>query len=270
MKTLSLLFRSVVFCCAALSHLFSVAPVYAQTQVSVATSINVDQVIPLTYPAPVRLEQVLADSLANIKTLSDQVTLSTPQPVFWSGAALFDLQHFESFNQQRQTVLNQLEQLAEEWNDDAEQFHTVTNLISDISGLKLSNRIFIPLDLDLIRINTSHNPLLDGDYQLILPIRPKHVWVLGTVKRQQNVPWQQRADANYYLNQITVSENTDNSVVWVIQPDGVTEIHSIAYWNKKHKDIAPGATVFVGFNSLPSKFSSLNQDIVELLRNRAL
>ncbi|WP_170107716.1 capsule biosynthesis GfcC family protein [Photobacterium lipolyticum] len=271
MKTLS------PFYCVLLSALFIVqaqakpqtSPA-ASTSVSVATSVNDDHVIQLTYSSPVRLDQVLNDGLNHIKTLPSQRVHASPQAVFWTGAALYDQQQAKQMQQQKQQLLSQLERLAQAWQDDREQVSAVNALKESLTKLKLAHRIMQPLDPDLVRMQPSLNPLLNGEYQLILPARPTSILVLGAVKQSKNILWQERSDAAFYLDQAQPTSDADNSNVWVVQPDGVTKQHSIAYWNHKHQDIAPGAIIYMGFDSLPSDFTTLNQDIVNLLRNRAL
>ncbi len=56
--------------------------------------------------------------------------------------------------------------------------------------------------------------------------------------------------ANDYLAQVTPIDIAANSYVTVIQPDGVIQQHSIAYWNNNHADIAPGAIIYLGYQSL--------------------
>ena len=247
-----------------------VTVISAATSVSVATSVNDDHVIQLTYSSPVRLNQVLNDGLNNIKTLPSQRVHTSPQPVFWTGAALYDQQQAKQMQQQKQQLLGQLELLTQAWQDDAEQVSTVNALKESLTKLKLDHRIMQPLDPDLVRMQPSLNPLLNGDYQLILPARPTSVLVLGAVKQSNNIAWQERTNAAFYLDQAQPTSDAENSDAWVIQPDGVTEQHPVAYWNHKHHDIAPGAIIYMGFDSLPSDFATLNQDIVNLLRNRAL
>ncbi|WP_328283792.1 capsule biosynthesis GfcC family protein [Photobacterium carnosum] len=59
-------------------------------------------------------------------------------------------------------------------------------------------------------------------------------------------------------------------LVTVIQPDGVIQQHPIAYWNNNHNDIAPGAIIFIGYQSLFHNYSELNHAISLMLINRTL
>ncbi|MGF1703704.1 capsule biosynthesis GfcC family protein [Photobacterium makurazakiensis] len=217
----------------------------------------------LSYPSSVRLEQILADSLANLALISVDAT-TDQQPVYSTGAGLFtQFPHPEKSN-----VLYQLEQLSLQADEDDKVVYQA--LYQALSEQPIGLRIFTPLDYDMVRIERAANPLITQDISLVLPRRPSTVLVLGAVSKPDVVAWQPRKTAEYYLGHVGSSRLANNSVATVIQPDGQLETHTIAYWNKNHRDIAPGATVYLGFSSLPSGYRSLNDEIINLLRNRAL
>ncbi|MCW8328220.1 capsule biosynthesis GfcC family protein [Photobacterium sp. SDRW27] len=218
------------------------------------------QQLQLHYPTPVRLQQILADSQANLSQLlvnSDQ----TGRPIYWTGAGVFTaFPHPDKAN-----VLNQLNTLVQQ----AER-EVLVGLKNTLDALAIGQRVFTPLDYDHVRINKADNPLVKQNLTLVLPPRPSTVLVLGAVHKPQYLSWQTRKGADDYLKQAQPADIADNSVATVIQPDGNVEQHPIAYWNHNHRDIAPGAIVYLGFSSLPSGYKDLNDAIINLLRNRAL
>ena len=221
------------------------------------------QQLQLHYPAPVRLEQILADSLANLSQLPVS-TAQQGQPVYWTGAGVFT-----AFpHRDKASVLNQINTLANQ--SEAKKREVLIKLATTIKPLPIGERVFTPLDYDQIRINKADNPLVQQNITLVLPSRPSTVLVLGAVNKPQYLPWQPRTDAGNYLSQALPAEMADNSLATVIQPDGKVEQHPIAYWNQNHQDIAPGAIIYLGLASLPSGYNNLNDDIIHLLRNRAL
>lgn len=239
-------------------------------RITVKTSLDSKYQLELNYPIPVRVNQILSDSIANINQLplaQEQTQLVSSNNIFWTGAALF-----ERFpHPQKQHVISQLKQLASLWKGDGEreQSQAALKLAAYIENLKIGQRIFTPLDYDQVRIESAKNPLVNHDMTLVLPSRPSTVLITGSITEPKAVSWQERGNANSYLKQVVILSNSNNSEVWVVQPDGHVEQHPIAYWNKKHFDIAPGATIYLGFSSLPDEFKSINEDIVNLLRNRA-
>ena len=253
------------------SHEDAVASRESQpVKITVKTSLNSKHQLELNYHAPIRVNQILSDSIANINQLTlaqDQIQPSSSNYIFWTGAALF-----ERFpHSRKQHVISQLTNLASLWKNEGEeeQSQAALKLATNINKLIIGQRIFTPLDYDLVRIDPVTNPQVNDDMTLVLPSRPSTVLIIGAVTAPKAVSWQERGSANNYLNQVVTLSNSDNSKVWVIQPDGQVEQHPIAYWNQKHLDIAPGATIYLGFSSLPNEFNIINEDIVNLLRNRA-
>lgn len=230
-------------------------------QVSVATSITNRQQLQLSYAQPVRVSQILEDSRQNIHRITEN---SETGPIYWPGASFYLNQTLPDQSQ----VISQLQALSEQWQ--GEQQTTVLALNKLLKNQIFQARIFSAVDIDQVRITPSLNPLISEDMLLVLPPRPTSVLVLGAVHSPQQLLWQERTSAREYLSQLTVLDNAENSNAVVIQPDGTIEHHPIAYWNHQHRDIAPGATLYLGFQSLPSGFESLNQDIINLLRHRAL
>ena len=231
--------------------------------INVTTSIQRERQLQLSYTTPVRIKQVLSDSLTHLPAfLANDV--KTDSRIYWTGAALF-----KTFpHPQQQVVVDQLNQLATHWQGKQQQ--AAANLSQQIEQLTIGERIFTSLDYDDVRLNKQANTLIAQDITLILPPRPERVLVLGALEKPIWATWQTRQDAEAYLKQTKPLSNANNSDAWVIQPDGTVEQHPIAYWNRDHHDIAPGAIVYLGFSSLPKGFETLNEDIINLLRNRAL
>ncbi|MGF1730502.1 capsule biosynthesis GfcC family protein [Photobacterium kasasachensis] len=239
-------------------------------KITVKTSLDSKHQLELNYPVPVRVNQILSDSITNINQLAlaqEQIKPTFSNTIFWTGAALY-----ERFpHPQKQRVVNRLKQLASLWKKEGEgeQSQAAFNLAAYIENLILGQRIFTPLDYDHVRIDSARNPLANHDLTLLLPPRPSSVLITGAIAQSKGVSWQERGNANSYLKHVVTLSNSDNSEAWVIQPDGQVEQHPIAYWNQKHFDIAPGATIYLGFSSLPDEVNTINEDIVNLLRNRA-
>lgn len=231
--------------------------------IKVTPSSQRERQLQLSYSAPVRMKQVLSDSLTHLPAfLANDV--KPDSRIYWTGAALF-----HAFpHPQQHVVVDQLNQLATYWHNEQQQ--AALNLSQQIEQLTTGERIFTSLDYDNVRLNKQANTLIKQNLTLIIPPRPKQILVLGALEKPIWAKWQTRFDAENYLNQSKPLSNANNSDAWVIQPDGTVEKHPIAYWNRAHHDIAPGAIVYLGFSSLPNGFETLNEDIINLLRNRAL
>ncbi|WP_299016258.1 capsule biosynthesis GfcC family protein [uncultured Photobacterium sp.] len=270
-KPTSLLTRSksVALLALALSGLFGASPLMAESvDVQLTTAVNNTQHLKLSYPSPVRLQQVLADGIANLNQLPLSQELAQKAgydaQVYWPGAALL----VASGNPEKKRILGKLSVLSNIWQDEERQ--AVINFQALLQNEKIGQRIFNSLDYDQVRIDLTQNPLISKGITVILPPRPNSIWVMGAVSKPTEVKWHERLDAQHYLTQAVPISSSDNSYAWVIQPDGSVEKHPIAYWNKKHMDIAPGAVIYLGFTSLPNDLDTLNEELINLLRNRTL
>ncbi|MGF1689457.1 capsule biosynthesis GfcC family protein [Photobacterium japonica] len=237
-----------------------------------AAQTTTPQALTLSYPAPVRLEQVLADTLQHLPQLPvpaiDNGTAISGQAIYWPAASVFT-----AFpHPQKMATHAALSELIKQSDDaDARIFDALQH---QLAQLPIGERVFTPLDYDAVRITPALNPLITQSITLVLPPKPTHVLVVGAVKQPGFFPWQPRQDVDSYVSQADVATHgmsqADNSEAIVIQPDGTVETHAFAYWNHQHQDIAPGATVYLPFADLPRDAASLNDEIVHLLRNRAL
>lgn len=144
-----------------------------------------------------------------------------------------------------------------------------------LNKFEIGERLFTPLDYDFVRLDKSSNPIVSAhqfteSLTLVVPSRPDSVWVVGAVEHNGEQAWKSRTSASEYLTQAGITVYGNDSIATVIQPDGTVEQHPIAYWNKDHMDIAPGAIVYLGFDNLPTGYKHLNEEIINLLRNKAL
>lgn len=219
------------------------------------------QHIELNYSNPVRLSQLLTDSADNLNKFHIDALLAD-NSAYWAGAGLFE--YFP--HPIKAEVLSQIKSLSLS----RPETLGLSTQQEIVQSLAIGKRVFTPLDVDLVRIDKKYNPLLSRNFTFVLPPRPNHVLVLGAVGKPGQQRWQSRSGADTYIQQALPLNLADNSYATVIQPDGVIETHSIAYWNRNHKDIAPGAAIYLGFSRLPSELSSFNANMIELLRNKAL
>jgi hypothetical protein len=214
----------------------------------------------LTYAQAPRLDQVVtrATKLYQLSTLR----------ISWTNAALFDLSTPYRYKSRVLLTLAAQESFAPKalkpyWRTLREQLRRMT----------FARRVFTPLDPDRIRIDAQVNPRLYGHWELRFDTAPKSVYVYGAVRHPGLLPWQPRQSAQTYVKSADPLDS-DLSEISVIQPDGLVQTQTIAYWNRNFQDIAPGAILYV---PLPVRTSLLrlktdqqtaNHLVIELLRNR--
>ncbi|MGF1710724.1 capsule biosynthesis GfcC family protein [Vibrio kagoshimensis] len=222
------------------------------------------QGITLSYPQPVRLDQVLSDVLA--QGAGDYFPLS---------AQLFDLSKPSSFQDKKEKVFDLLTEYAS-INPEALQMK------EQLSKFEFAPRQFINLDRNVVISQLGKNPMLIGrdhvenlkaslHFSLYLEQRPENLQIIGVLDDVLSLPLIEHGSISDYLQLIpqgALDTSADDSFFYVIQPDGHVKKAPYAYWNNSPTYLAPGAMIFIGFGSLPSSHSSLNQDIAELLRNK--
>lgn len=242
--------------------------VAANTQLSVSTSASSAPQLQISYPAAIRIDQALQDGLTQLPRYN-QTQKNEAESIYWLGAALLDTQNIAGLEATRQQVLQQLATLGEQV-DHPDYLAKLAKFSQFLRNMPLGQRVNQPLDLDLIRITPAYNPVIDGEFLLVLPPRPTTVTVVGAVAHTGEQPWQSRTSSKAYLKQAQLLDNAENSFVWIIQPDGNAIKQPIAYWNHQTQDIAPGAILFVEFSALFADYAKLNNNILELLKHRAL
>lgn len=237
--------------------LFISIPSFAQSIITLYANGTSAAAVTLHYAEPVRLAQVVSDSLKQ-RTVSETS--------YWLGSSLSTATEPKT----KQALITQLTQLSQQHRDDVLVSDSFANTAQWLQQHIYHQRLPVNIDIDKVRLNKADNPLLNGNYQLQLANRPTSVIVIGAIEKPQTITWQPRMAAKEYLTQVTPLTIAANSEVTVIQPDGVIQQHPIAYWNNNHKDIAPGAIIFIGYQSLFHNYSELNHAISSMLTNRTL
>ncbi|ESE41275.1 capsule biosynthesis GfcC family protein [Shewanella decolorationis] len=260
--------RSYITPLALLASSLFLPNVEANTQLFVSTSASNPPQLQITYPSAIRVGQAVQDGLTQLP-FYNQTTKNEAMPIYWLGAALLDTKNTATLEVTRQQVLQELANMGKQV-DNSQFIAKLAKFAQYLRNIKLGQRLNQPLDLDLIRITDAFNPVIDGDFLLVLPPRPTTITVVGAVERTGEQLWQSRASSKDYLTQAGLLDNAENSFVWIIQPDGNAIKQPIAYWNYQAQDIAPGAILFVEFSALFDDLEKLNNNIIELLKNRAL
>ena len=266
--------------CAALallcSSLFLSSATHALSLEQKALELSVElpvQGITLNYSQPVRLEQVLDDANAN-----------GALGYFPLSAQLFDRNAQQQVDNLKAQVIEQLDLLAQ-------QEPQIRSVIAQFESFDFQARYFVDLDRNAVISQPEKNPFLVSKdiplskgkvlesgklnqaqrFDLYLTHRPTDLTLVGAVKQANKLKLIEHGQLDNYLSMLPeceLLETANKSTAFVIQPDGHVDEVSYAYWNRKQAYFAPGAILFIAFDSLPSEFSTLNQNIIELLRHK--
>jgi hypothetical protein len=204
--------------------------------------------------------------------LGDLLTHSNiPADAYWPTARVATTTSQAQVERERQALLHDLEMLEYQWHNEGEtrNAYAVRELRVELAAVKLIGCLPAILDPDWVRIRPEDNPLLQGEYRLILPARPTSLMVLGLVNgnlRPLIKPGQVIAD--YIDGECLPAGECEWG--YLIQNDGMIEKVGLEYWNRQHREADPGAVLFVGFDNdqLPENYRNLNSRIAHLLTNR--
>ncbi|KAB0287434.1 hypothetical protein F2P58_13380 [Vibrio fortis] len=252
------------------SSLFLSSVTHALSLEQKAQEVSVElpvQGVTLNYSQPVRLEKVLNDANAN-----------GALGYFPLSAQLFDRNEQQQVDNLKAKVIEQLNQVAL-------QEPQVKAVIAQLESFEYQARYFVDLDRNAVISQPEKSPLLvskgtvlEADksnqaqrFDLYLTYRATHLTMVGAIKQAHKLKLIEHGQLDNYLSVLPkgeLLEIADKSTAFVIQPDGHVDEVSYAYWNSKQAYFAPGAIVFIAFDSLPSEFSTLNQNIIELLRHK--
>lgn len=214
----------------------------------------------VNFPNVPRLDQAVLSILHNNKIDS--------QNIDWLTSSLFDLSSPYEFRRRVMSMVSEQVDLS----DDSEDKVRWSHLLTQLERWQYSKRIFLPVDPDITSLNKEYNPNLAGKWLLDLNENSHSVWVLGQVDKPGEYQWHHRTSARQYIKE--ASWQSYDEFVYVIQPDGKVEKHSVVYWDNGFLEVAPGATIFVPMPFVQSPLhpeytaNNPNEMIVELLRNR--
>lgn len=249
---------------------------------SIKTTIELPlQGVTLEYKTNVRLLQVLDDANASDSIGYFPLSAQLFDKTNTEATAVTGFKEAKEANQaieaKKRNVLNQLDAFSAE--------EPEAKLVKQqLTSFQYLNRVFIELDRNAIISQSDKNPLLVSSshtnkpsdsqtqaFSLYLPQRPTSIQLMGAMKESVTMNLIEHGTLNDYLDALPngfIGESADKSVAYVVQPDGVVQTIQYAYWNEQPAYLAPGAIVFMAFYSLPSEYSTLNQDIVDLLRHK--
>ncbi|WP_423186047.1 capsule biosynthesis GfcC family protein [Alishewanella sp. d11] len=219
----------------------------SNTQAAVTIQLNEAE---FTYTAAPRLNEVLAP-------------VALDRQWYWPAAQLFRLSAGASSvaptaEQTQQQILAKLTALIADAEPELQQ--ALYALAYEIKQWQVAERIILPIDYDLARINPAFNPRFEpGNYVLRLTERPDQVRIFGAVNSSRNTPHIGALTVEAYLAAVSLNAYADTGKVWVIQPDGHVKAALVHAAANNLVQPMPGAMLFIPFSA-----SWFNKDLAEL------
>ncbi|MNK83275.1 SLBB domain protein [compost metagenome] len=146
-------------------------------------------------------------------------------------------------------------------------------LFEQVSRLPVTGRKVAVLDPVALEVAFARNySLSDGD-QLIYPLRPTTVTVLGAVEQPCTLPYRALQPVQEYLKSCLPVTDADADYLWLIQPDGQVRRVGNAAWNREDGVFAAaGSTILVPVRNddpdLPTP--DLNEQLAQFLATQPL
>lgn len=212
----------------------------------------------LSYRDAVRLNQVLFDSKQQLRSYNAK------EP-YWLASQIVEPNKNEEIRSRKDQLIEKLYFLAA---NSPEKRIKVNALSSFLKSNHFNFRHFLSLDEDLIRISSKQNPILKGRYQLWLSPRVNQVQIVGSFANEK-INFIENGTLDDYLKTTKLPNFSEQSHLYIIQPDGHLEEINNGYWSQDHIYLAPGSIIFSGIEDLPNGFAQLNRQIAELLRFKA-
>lgn len=184
------------------------------------------------------------------------------------GAALLRQSAIEPQQRLKAGVLYDLRanQLHAHTENNAELQQLLERLFAFVQRLPITGRVVAQLDPFQLLV-PSNNHLLEPGDELVYPLRPSTLRVLGAVAADCQLDFDPALRLKDYLHQCPTHPEADRNYVYVIQPDGTLERIGVAHWNEQQTTLAVGAVIYVPVDPavLSPQARELNKDMAQLL-----
>lgn len=220
--------------------------------------------------SPGQSQPVVLTGIDNLRQLTLDPKLAGR--TWWPGTVIAESLATAVQQDQQRQLLARLSALSADFrqDNDLDLADTVDRVRGQLAALTVTGRQFVSLDADEIRLQAGANRRLVGDYSLYLLAKPTSVHIFGAVTPTGAQPFLVSRDADDYLLTHQRLSGAEKSYAWVILPNGQAKSVPVAYWNRRHNEVAPGSAIYVGFSSwsLPRAYQDINEKIVSLLTHR--
>ncbi len=217
------------------------------------------------FEGPVRLKQALS-AIEKQGLLAD---------VYWPAVRLVKTDEADELERKKQDVLFELAELEAYWRGrrETDKADAALMLQGQIKGWQLGQQYWGHISIEQARQNLADNPLLpEGSYSLVLPERPKHIYVYGLVSKPGKYEFYTGKTVANWLNSIEeqseLLDGHNKNIATVVSVDDEQQANW-AYYKQSDAELMPGNILWLGFepNQLPPKYKSLNDDIRGLLKH---
>lgn len=152
-----------------------------------------------------------------------------------------------------------------------EAFTALQTFVTDLRNTKPLGRISIIADPALLAATPSRDPLLEPGDVVYIPQRPSTVTVLGQVMQPGTFQFSPKLNAKSYIDLAGgYGQYADDSLTFLILPDGTARPLRTSWLDFNDPDIPPGSTIVVPRDLSPIDTRQILLDVTSLLSSLAI
>jgi len=150
-------------------------------------------------------------------------------------------------------------------------FGALQTFVNQLRNQKPLGRISVVADPALLKVKPGLDPLLEPGDVIYIPQRPSTVTVLGQVLQPGSFPYEKPGNVQDYLDAAGgYAQYADESLTFVILPDGKAEKIEASWFNIGNRPIPPGSTIVVPRDLAPYDTRQLILDMTQIFSQLAV
>ena len=150
-------------------------------------------------------------------------------------------------------------------------YEAIRSLVSDLRNQQALGRISVVADPAVLATRPQVDPLVENGDVLFVPQRPSTVTVLGEVMNSTSFPSESNMSVQEYVDRAGgYSRFADDSLTFVVLPDGTARQVEKSWFKLGSDTIPPGSTIVVPKDINPFDFRQLLVDSSQILGQLAI
>lgn len=150
-------------------------------------------------------------------------------------------------------------------------YEAIRSLVMDLRNQQALGRISVVADPAVLATRPQVDPLVENGDVLFIPQRPSTVTVLGEVMNSTSFPSEARMSVQDYVDRAGgYSRFADDSLTFVVLPDGTARQVEKSWFKLGSEAIPPGSTIVVPKDINPFDFRQLLVDSSQILGQLAI
>jgi len=150
-------------------------------------------------------------------------------------------------------------------------YEAIRSLVSDLRNQQALGRISVIADPAVLATRPQVDPLVENGDVLFIPQRPSTVTVLGEVMNSTSFPSEPNTSVQDYVDRAGgYSRFADDSLTFVVLPDGTARQVEKSWFKLGSEAIPPGSTIVVPKDINPFDFRQLLVDSSQILGQLAI